>query len=105
MWTVLSTALRDAGFVLWKYEGYSFQYSADPLVMAFGYIAPHRTHRQAIGGLSELRMFRYLVSVIHHSHSVVVLCSLDASNPFLHTRIPFPELRAQRKAWTLLSAL
>jgi hypothetical protein len=64
MWTVLSTALRDAGFVLWKYEGYSFQYSADPLVMAFGYIAPHRTHRRAIGGLSELRIFRYLASVI-----------------------------------------
>jgi hypothetical protein len=64
----LYPVLNDAGFVLWKPEGSYFQYvkaGGDPLVNGFGYIMPFRLHATAIGGgVADLRMFRYLVSVI-----------------------------------------
>ena len=67
-WRALDPVLRDAGFVLWKYEGSLFQYTlagGDPSVNGFGYIILHRSHATAIGGdVANLRMFRYLVSVI-----------------------------------------
>ena len=67
-WRALSRVLDDAGFVLWKYEGSLFQYikaGGDPLVNGFGYLIPYRAHPTAIGGgVANLRMFRYLVSVI-----------------------------------------
>ena len=60
--------LRDAGFVLWNFEGSRFQYiiaGGDPLVNGFCYRIPFRSHATAVGGgVVDLRMFRYLASVI-----------------------------------------
>jgi hypothetical protein len=60
--------LGDAGFVLWKYEGGLFQYvkaGGDPLVNGFGYLIPYRARPAAIGGgVADLRIFRYLVSIL-----------------------------------------
>jgi len=66
-WKALRPVLRDAGFVLWTFEGSHFQYikaGGDPLVNGFGYLIPFRSHATALGGVADLRMFRYLASVV-----------------------------------------
>ena len=66
-WRALRPVLRDAGFVLWNFQNSDFQYimaGGNPLVNGFGYLIPFRLHATAVGGVADLRMFRYLASDI-----------------------------------------
>ena len=91
----LTRVLGDAGFVLWKYKGSLFQHveaGGDPLVYSFGYLIPYRERPTAIGGgVAELRIFWYLVSI---------LWCLDVSNRwiFVYALYKNPLYRSARTA-------
>ena len=95
-WKALRPVLRDAGFVLWNFEGSQYQYTTaggDPLVNGFGYLIPFRSHAAAVGGgIADLRMFRYLASVIFDDDH-----PLDESNRFYTSEPPFPSCTYSRR--------
>ena len=101
IWNNLDEVFQEAGFTLWPYGGWGFQFfpgGTHPSVTGFGYVSPFRSHFNAVGGLVNLQTFQYLV------------CRLDRLfSPFsrfiLKCRIPSVEPPAPEMDLMSLSAL